>query len=101
MSGKEADNLRRSNRIILKEGSVIESLKLADSDLAKERLKVSCSVVGCDFKTEYLPPLLAQQQSSEHWRARHKAKFEKEELAREKARKLEEMEQEMELEEKK
>ena len=38
--------------------------------------------------TEYLPPRLAEQQSNEHWKAKHKAPFEEEELAREKARKL-------------
>ena len=45
-----------------------------------------------------IPPLLAQQQSNEHWKARHKAQFEKEELAREKERKMEELDQEMEIE---
>ena len=38
MTASEADNLRKSNRMIMKEGSVIESVKLTDSDLTKEQI---------------------------------------------------------------
>ena len=61
MSQGEAEKLRRSARIVLKEGSFIETMKLTEADLAKQRLKVKCSVVGSTFMTEYLPPKLAEQ----------------------------------------
>ena len=73
MSDKEAQDLRRSDRLVLKEGPQIKTMKIGDSDIAKERVQISCSVVGCEFKTEYLASALAEKQSSEHWRARHKA----------------------------
>ena len=59
MYDKEAEGLRKSARIVLKEGSFIETMKLTDADLEKERLKVKCSVVGCTFMTEYLPPKIS------------------------------------------
>ena len=45
-------------------------------------MQIACSVVGCEFRTEYLASVLAEKQSSEHWRARHKAKFDQDELDR-------------------
>ena len=57
-------------------------MKITDADIAKERVQISCPVVGCKFKTAYLASSLAEKQSSEHWRARHKVKFEQEELDR-------------------
>ena len=84
----EARELRRSDRLILKEGPQIKTMKIADSDVSKERVQITCSVVGCEFRTEYLASVLAEKQSSEHWRARHKAKFDQDELDR-----LEELEE--------
>ena len=77
MSQAEADNLRKSGRIVMKETSTIETIKLSDSDLKKERLKVKCSVIGCTFVTEYLPPSLA-----DHWKSIHRAQFGREEIER-------------------
>ena len=68
-------------------------------------MQISWPVVGCKFKTEYLASSLAEKQSSEHWRARHKAKFEQEELDRQEEledqrQKLRKQRQEQELKDK-
>ena len=82
MTDTELRELRRSNRIELGEGQKIKTRILKEEEVSLERIQIECSVVGCKFKTEYLGPAMAKEQNDIHWRAKHKAKFEQEELDR-------------------
>ena len=80
MTERELHELRRSNRTELGEGQKIKTKQLKEEEVSTERVQIECSVLGCKFKTEYLGALLAKEQNDMHWRAKHKAKFEQEEL---------------------
>ena len=66
-----AEDMITSERIAFKDKLSVETKELTADQNKKERLKIKCDVVGCDYNTGFVTHELAQEQYQNHWIVKH------------------------------